>query len=57
VSRDGLGFPLIQPRCDGPCEIEMTYDGGWEYQLCRLLSALTILGLVLYTGKAIFQSR
>ena len=47
---DGLGFLLIDPACDGPCDIEMNYDGGWEYKACRLISALAIaatLGLVL----------
>jgi hypothetical protein len=51
ITRDGLRFLVIHPKCDGPCEIEMTYDGGWEYKLCRLLSALTILGLILYTAR------
>jgi hypothetical protein len=48
IRRDGLGFLLIQPQCDGPCEIVATYDGGWEYRLCRWLSALTMLGVIGY---------
>jgi len=43
--RDGLGFLVIDPQCGGNCEIALTYDGGWEYKLCRWLSALTILGV------------
>lgn len=43
VLKDGLGQMLIEPRCQGPCEIELNYDGGWEAKLCRLASALTLL--------------
>jgi len=46
--RDGLGFLQIQPRCSGACEIELTYNGGWENWLCRWLSALTILAVLAY---------
>ena len=46
VGRDGLGFIVIQPQCAGDCEIEMTYDGGWEYRICRLLSLFTLAGLL-----------
>ncbi|MGH9661947.1 MAG: hypothetical protein ACRD96_25595, partial [Bryobacteraceae bacterium] len=42
--RDELGFLRIHPECQGACEIELTYDGGWEYKLCRVISVLTILG-------------
>jgi hypothetical protein len=45
IRRDELGFLRIRPECEGPCEIELNYDGGWEYKPCRLLSALTILGV------------
>jgi hypothetical protein len=48
VRRDGLGLLTIAPACEGPCRIELTYSGGWEYVLCRALSALAILGTVAY---------
>jgi len=48
VRRDGLGFLLIEPPCDGPCSIELTYNGGWEYWLCRVLSLLTLLAGCVY---------
>ena len=53
VSRDGLGFLVVHPRCEGPCRIEMTYDGGWEYWLCRVLSVLTFLGILGYGGASL----
>ena len=55
VRRDGFGFLLVRPACDGPCEIEMTYDGGWEYRLCRWLSALTILGVAAWSMRRLFR--
>lgn len=56
VRSDGLGFLLIRPDCQGSCQIELTYDGGWEYKLCRLLSLFTILGIAGYAG-AVLRSR
>jgi len=47
IRRDALGFLLIRPECEGPCEVELSYDGGWEYKLCRAISALTILGVAM----------
>jgi hypothetical protein len=52
VRRDGLGFLLFDPRCDGQCEIELEYDGGWEYKLTRCLSFLTVLGIAGYGWRA-----
>jgi hypothetical protein len=46
IIRDGLGFLCIQPDCDGPCTMELAYDGGWEYKLCYTFSAFTLLGLL-----------
>ena len=48
VLRDGLGFLLLQPKCEGNCEIELTYDGGWEFILCRVLSYLTLIAVVYF---------
>jgi hypothetical protein len=52
--RDGLGFLVVNPRCAGPCHIELTYDGGWEYRLTRWLSALTILGILAWIAFAVY---
>jgi hypothetical protein len=48
IRRDGLGFLLIEPRCQGPCRIELTYNGGFEYIACRILSLLAAIGLAVY---------
>jgi hypothetical protein len=44
TARDGLGFLLIRPDCRGPCHIELTYNGGVEYILCRILSGFALGG-------------
>jgi MFS family permease len=40
---DGLDQLVIEPRCDGPCAIELDYDGGAELRLARWASALSAL--------------
>lgn len=44
IRKDGLGFMIVEPRCQGPCEIALTWDGGLEMRIAKLLSALTALG-------------
>ncbi len=44
IRKDGLGFMVIEPRCQGTCTVELTYDGGLEMQLAELLSGLTACG-------------
>jgi hypothetical protein len=56
VERDGLGFLAIYPTCEGPCRIDLTYDGGWEYLLARCVSLLTIFGIAGYLWRARWQS-
>jgi hypothetical protein len=46
--RDGLGFLLIDAQCAGACHVDLTYTGGAEYILCRVLSYLTLLSLCAY---------
>ncbi len=46
VSGDGLGLMLGEPRCEGPCRIELVYDGGWEMKLAWLACALALGGCV-----------
>jgi hypothetical protein len=48
VFRDGLGLLYVRPNSNGPSEVKLTYDGGWESKLCRLLSASVLIAVVLY---------
>jgi hypothetical protein len=45
LRKDGLGLMWLRPGQTGPCEVVLSYDGGWELRLCRWLSWLAIAGL------------
>lgn len=47
VRADGLGLMWLNPECNGPCEIELSYEGGWEIRLSRYISFTVIGALVL----------
>jgi hypothetical protein len=47
IEADGLGLMLIRPQCNGPCDVELDYDGGWELRICRYLSFAAIASLLL----------
>jgi len=47
MNRDGLGLMWLRPGCDGPCEVDLDYDGGWELRICRYISFAAIGGLLL----------
>ena len=53
IDRDGLGMLVIRPECNGPCEIELFYDGGMERKITRVLSWLVTIGVAL--GYAIMR--
>jgi hypothetical protein len=44
VQKDGLGLMWLIPECNGECDIELDYDGGWELRICRWLSYLAFAG-------------
>jgi hypothetical protein len=46
--RDGLGFLLIDAQCPGACRVDLSYTGGAEYILCRILSYLMVAALAGY---------
>ena len=47
VFRDHLGQLAIAPECDGPCRVEIAFDGGVEMQVTRLVSwSATMGGLI-----------
>lgn len=54
LHRDGLGLMWLKPGCQGVCEVQLTYDGGPELRLCRLVSAVAIVswvaGLLVFAG-------
>jgi hypothetical protein len=40
---DKLGQMVVEPRCNGPCTVELVWDGGLEMQIARVVSP-TALG-------------
>ena len=53
---DGLGLIWLAPDCQGSCELELDYDGGWELRLSRYISFAAIAMLVLLPlGLALFR--
>ena len=38
LSGDGLGLIVIEPRCEGACNVQLIYDGGWEMRVARMVS-------------------
>ena len=43
VHADGLGLMVIEPECGGHCVVDLTYDGGLEMNVARIVSYSTIL--------------
>jgi hypothetical protein len=44
VFGDGLGQIVIEPHCDGACQLELTYDGGLEMRVAKIMSGASCLG-------------
>jgi hypothetical protein len=40
---DKLGQIVLEPHCDGPCTVELAYDGGFELRFARWASVLALL--------------
>jgi hypothetical protein len=48
IKADGLGLMWLQAGCNGPCDVQLEYDGGTELRICRLLSAVALAALVVF---------
>jgi hypothetical protein len=49
---DALGLMIVEPRCDGPCVVDLAYDGGIEMAFFRGLSWVSIAGGLAAVGLA-----
>jgi hypothetical protein len=47
ISADGMGFVVIQPRCQGECEIDLAWTGRGDRPLAAAIS-LASLGLLAF---------
>jgi hypothetical protein len=46
LRKDGIGLIVLEPGCDGPCDIHLDYVATPEVWICRILSALANLGMI-----------
>lgn len=46
VRKDGIGLMVLDPHCNGPCEVDLWYGVSTEGWVCRLFSALASLALL-----------
>ncbi len=46
VRKDGLGLIVIEPDCEGHCEVNLSYGATPEIWFCRVMSALVAAALV-----------
>ena len=54
IKADGLALIWLQPECNGPCDVQLEYDGGAELRICHLLSVVAVAALaVFFCWKAI----
>jgi hypothetical protein len=52
VQRDALHLTWLEPVCDGPCDVQLDYDGGREIRLSRYLSVTAFLGLLAWGARS-----
>jgi hypothetical protein len=55
VSRDELGMVVVDPHCNGNCEVRLFFDGGVERKVLRVLSIATWLALIAWCGAAVLR--
>ena len=55
VKKDGLGFLLLEPACQGRCEITLAYDGGLEWRATCLASVLVMMFVLYSLARAAIQ--
>jgi hypothetical protein len=48
IRADQLGQMVVEPRCSGPCTVELSYDGGAEAFVARWVSRLALAAGVLW---------
>jgi hypothetical protein len=49
---DSAGLMLLEPECNGPCRVDLVYDGGREMLAARLLCAMGFLAGAMLLRRA-----
>jgi hypothetical protein len=55
IEKDNIGLMAIDPGVTGACRIELNYDGGREMRIAHWLSALSVISLVVLSGRGILK--
>ena len=55
IEQDNLGLMTIDPGVTGPCRINLVYDGGREMRIAHWLCALSVISLVVLSGRVILK--
>jgi hypothetical protein len=55
IRSDGLGFMVLEPHCNGPCEIDMTYDGGLEMAVATFARLATLITLLFCLSSPLWR--
>jgi hypothetical protein len=50
---DHLGQLVVEPNCDGACTVDLTYDGGAEMRIARILSLMTLASVMCAVLRAV----
>jgi hypothetical protein len=53
---DALGQMVIEPRCTGPCTVDLVWDGGAEMRIARIVSPLALVLALLWIVVALAVS-
>jgi hypothetical protein len=54
VRSDKIGLMAVEPQCEGPCEIDLIYDGGTEMRAARTACLASLAGCLTW---ALFSRR
>ncbi len=47
IRSDGMGFMVVDPQCNGKCDLQMVYDGGLEMKIANYVRGAAILVILM----------
>jgi hypothetical protein len=51
VRQDGIGLLVLEPGCDGPCDVQMEFGATTEAWVCRILSGLVTVAMIVLFAR------
>ena len=54
---DGLGLMVVEPACEGSCNVQLIYDGGWEMRMARTVSWSSCAGCLVWIALSRYKRR